>query len=142
MSDNAILAATRCMGISKYEMSGDGFRAMGRTILDEVLGFRPHFIEHQFGRAARACSRTVFLCPRSWAVKIDFTFVDAACADITGASGTPARRSRDYNAPSASRSRRNAAASVKCSAAIPSRRAASTFAGESSMNTVRSGTSA
>ena len=28
MSDNAILAAMRCMGISKEEMSGHGFRAM------------------------------------------------------------------------------------------------------------------
>ena len=38
MSDNAILAAMRRMGISKDEMSGHGFRAMARTILDEVLG--------------------------------------------------------------------------------------------------------
>jgi len=39
MSDNAILAAMRRMGIAKDEMSGHGFRAMARTILDEVLGF-------------------------------------------------------------------------------------------------------
>ena len=36
MSDNAILAAMRRMGIAKDEMSGHGFRAMARTILDEV----------------------------------------------------------------------------------------------------------
>ena len=36
MSDNAILAAMRRMGISKEEMSGHGFRAMARTILDEA----------------------------------------------------------------------------------------------------------
>ena len=30
-----------------------GFRAMARTILDEVLGFRPDFIEHQLARAVR-----------------------------------------------------------------------------------------
>ncbi|MCI0601353.1 MAG: hypothetical protein L0Y60_17925 [Beijerinckiaceae bacterium] len=39
MSDNAILAAMRRMGIGKDEMSGHGFRAVARTILDEVLGF-------------------------------------------------------------------------------------------------------
>ncbi|MBT3514272.1 MAG: integrase arm-type DNA-binding domain-containing protein, partial [Nitrospina sp.] len=37
MSDNAILAALRRMGIGKEEMTGHGFRAMARTILDEVL---------------------------------------------------------------------------------------------------------
>ena len=30
-----------------------GFRAMARTILDEVLGFRPDFIEHQLAHAVR-----------------------------------------------------------------------------------------
>lgn len=53
MSDNAILAAMRRMGIGKDEMSGHGFRAMARTILDEVLGFRPNFIEHQLAHAVR-----------------------------------------------------------------------------------------
>jgi hypothetical protein len=28
-----------------------GFRAMARTILDEVLGFRPEFIDHQLAHA-------------------------------------------------------------------------------------------
>ncbi|HEX3949419.1 MAG TPA: integrase family protein [Steroidobacteraceae bacterium] len=41
------------MGIAKDEMSGHGFRAMARTILDEVLGFRPDFIEHQLAHAVR-----------------------------------------------------------------------------------------
>ena len=41
MSDNAILAAMRNAGIAKDEMTGHGFRAMARTILDEVLHFRP-----------------------------------------------------------------------------------------------------
>ena len=51
MSDNAVLAAMRRMGIGKEEMSGHGFRAVARTILDEVLGFRPDFIEHQLAHA-------------------------------------------------------------------------------------------
>ena len=53
MSDNAILVAMRRMGISKEEMSGHGFRAMERTILDEVLGVRPDYIEHQLAHAVR-----------------------------------------------------------------------------------------
>lgn len=53
MSDNAILAAMRRMGIDKEEMTGHGFRAMARTILDEVLGFRPDIIELQLAHAVR-----------------------------------------------------------------------------------------
>ena len=69
MSDNAILAAMRRMGIGKEEMSGHGFRAMARTILDEVLGFRPDFIEHQLAHAVRdpngrAYNRTAHLAER------------------------------------------------------------------------------
>ncbi|BBP01462.1 tyrosine-type recombinase/integrase [Sulfuriferula nivalis] len=53
MSDNAILGAMRRMGIPKDEMTGHGFRAMARTILDEVLGVRPDLIEHQLAHAVR-----------------------------------------------------------------------------------------
>lgn len=53
MSDNAILAALRNMGFEKSEMSGHGFRAMARTILDEVLQVRPDLIEHQLAHAVR-----------------------------------------------------------------------------------------
>jgi integrase len=69
MSDNAILAAMRRMGIGKDEMSGHGFRAMARTILDEVLGVRPDLIEHQLAHAVRdpngrAYNRTAHLPER------------------------------------------------------------------------------
>jgi integrase len=53
MSDNAVLSALRRMGIPKDEMTGHGFRAMARTILDEVLGFRPDWIEQQLAHAVR-----------------------------------------------------------------------------------------
>ncbi len=53
ISDNAVLAALRRMGIGKEEMSGHGFRAMARTVLDEVLHVRPDFIEHQLAHAVR-----------------------------------------------------------------------------------------
>ncbi len=81
MSDNAILAAMRRMGISKDEMSGHGFRAMARTILDEVLGVRPDLIEHQLAHAVkdpngRAYNRTAHLPERhkmmqQWADYLD-----------------------------------------------------------------------
>ncbi|MBK1633921.1 integrase [Thiohalocapsa halophila] len=69
MSDNAILAAMRRMGIEKSEMTGHGFRAMARTILDEVLGFRPDYIEHQLAHTVRdpngrAYNRTAHLADR------------------------------------------------------------------------------
>lgn len=69
MSDNAILAAMRRLGIPKEEMSGHGFRAVARTILDEVLGVRPDLIEHQLAHAVRdpngrAYNRTAHLPER------------------------------------------------------------------------------
>ena len=53
MSDNAVLSAMRRMGVGKDEMSGHGFRAMARTILDEVLKFPADRIEHQLAHAVR-----------------------------------------------------------------------------------------
>ncbi|MDH4055667.1 MAG: integrase arm-type DNA-binding domain-containing protein [Gammaproteobacteria bacterium] len=53
MSDNAILAAMRSMGIGKDQMSGHGFRAMARTMLDEILGYRPELIEQQLAHQVR-----------------------------------------------------------------------------------------
>lgn len=69
MSENAVLAALRRMGYEKNEMSGHGFRAMARTILDEVLGVRPDYIEHQLAHAVRdpngrAYNRTAHLAER------------------------------------------------------------------------------
>ncbi len=81
MSENAILAAMRKLEIPKEEMSGHGFRAMARTILDEVLGVRPDFIEHQLAHAVRdpngrAYNRTAHLPERrkmmqEWADYLD-----------------------------------------------------------------------
>jgi len=69
MSDNAVLAALRRMGYEKDIMSGHGFRAMARTILDEVLQVRVDFIEHQLAHAVkdpngRAYNRTKHLAER------------------------------------------------------------------------------
>ena len=69
MSNNAVLSAFRRMEIGKDEMSGHGFRAMARTILDEELGFRPEIIEHQLAHRVRdslgrAYNRTSYLDER------------------------------------------------------------------------------
>ena len=81
MSNNAILCALRRMGISKDEMTGHGFRAMARTVLDEVLHVRPDYIEHQLAHAVRdpngrAYNRTAHLPERrkmmqDWADYLD-----------------------------------------------------------------------
>lgn len=81
MSDNAVLAAMRRLGVGKEEMTGHGFRAVARTVLDEVLGFRADFIEHQLAHAVRdpngrAYNRTAHLAERrkmmqAWADHLD-----------------------------------------------------------------------
>ncbi len=81
MSNNGILSALRRMGFEKEEMTGHGFRAMARTILDEVLECRPDFIEHQLAHAVRdpngrAYNRTAHLSERrkmmqTWADYLD-----------------------------------------------------------------------
>jgi integrase len=53
MSENGVLAALRCLGISKEEMTPHGFRATARTLLDEVLKFPAHLIEHQLAHNVR-----------------------------------------------------------------------------------------
>lgn len=81
MSENTVNAALRRMGFTKEEMTAHGFRALARTLLDEVLGFRPDFIEHQLAHAVRdpngrAYNRTAHLSERSkmmqaWADYLD-----------------------------------------------------------------------
>jgi integrase len=81
MSNNAILAALRRMGYTKEEMTPHGFRAMARTILDEVLQIRPDFIEAQLAHRVldplgRSYNRTQHLDERrkmmqTWADYLD-----------------------------------------------------------------------
>ena len=81
MSDNAVLAALRRMGFAKDEMSGHGFRAMARTILDEELQIRPDFIEHQLAHAVRdpngrAYNRTAHLAERRKMMQLWADYLD------------------------------------------------------------------
>ncbi|MGI8740193.1 MAG: tyrosine-type recombinase/integrase [Gammaproteobacteria bacterium] len=53
MSENTVNGALRRLGFAGDEMCGHGFRAMARTIMDEVLNVPPHLIEHQLAHKVR-----------------------------------------------------------------------------------------
>lgn len=95
MSDNSVNAALRRLGYdTTAEITGHGFRAMARTILDEVLGVRPDFIEHQLAHAVRdpngrAYNRTAHLEARRemmqlWADYLDKLKVGADVIPLHG----------------------------------------------------------
>ncbi len=94
MSENAVNAALRRMGIEKEEMCGHGFRAMARTILDEVLQQRYEFIEHQLAHAVRdangrAYNRTAHLEDRKAMMQLWADYLDGLKA---GAKVLPFRQ--------------------------------------------------
>lgn len=81
MSDGAIRTALQRCGISKDKMTGHGFRAMARTILDEVLKFRVDVIEHQLAHAVkdpngRAYNRTSHLEERKRMMQVWADYLD------------------------------------------------------------------
>ena len=53
LSYNGVRVALRTIGYDNDTMTPHGFRAMARTILDEVLGYRVVWIEHQLAHAVR-----------------------------------------------------------------------------------------
>ncbi|MEZ5477196.1 MAG: integrase arm-type DNA-binding domain-containing protein [Thiolinea sp.] len=66
MSENTINQAIRRLGYEQDEMTAHGFRAMARTVLEEVLNYPIHIIELQLAHAVkdpngRAYNRTVHL---------------------------------------------------------------------------------
>lgn len=81
LSDNGVRTALRALGYDNDTMTVHGFRAMARTLLDEVLGFRVDWIEHQLAHAVkdplgRAYNRTKHLPQRAammqkWADYLD-----------------------------------------------------------------------
>ena len=69
MSDNAVRTALRNMGYGNEVITPHGFRAMARTLLDEVLNERVEHIEHQLAHTVkdangRAYNRTKHLAQR------------------------------------------------------------------------------
>jgi integrase len=98
MGNTTINAAMRRMGIdTQEELTGHGFRAMARTILDEVLGYRPDLIEHQLAHAVkdplgRAYNRTSHLPARremmqAWADYLDGLKAGGQVIPIRAAAG-------------------------------------------------------
>jgi len=95
MSENALRVALRRMGYSNDEITPHGFRAMARTILDEVLQVRPDFIEHQLAHAVkdpngRAYNRTAHLAERKKMMQLWADYLDGL---KTGAMVIPLKRS-------------------------------------------------
>lgn len=81
MTNNAVNAALRRMGYTSDEMTGHGFRAMARTILDEVLQVRPDYIEQQLAHAVkdpngRAYNRTAHLAERKKMMQLWADYLD------------------------------------------------------------------
>jgi integrase len=94
MSDNTINAAFRRMGFDGETITGHGFRATARTILDEVLHQRVDFIEHQLAHAVkdpngRAYNRTAHLVERRKMMQIWADYLDGLKA---GAKVIPLKR--------------------------------------------------
>jgi integrase len=82
ISDNTLNGALRRIGLTKEEATAHGFRATARTILDEVLKFRPDYIEHQLSHSVRdalgvAYNRTTHLDERTKMMQIWADFLDS-----------------------------------------------------------------
>jgi integrase len=96
MSENTVNAALRALGYPGDVMTGHGFRAMARTILDEVLDERVDLIEHQLAHAVkdpngRAYNRTAHLPARRkmmqrWADYLDQLRAGSAEIAVNGAA--------------------------------------------------------
>ena len=111
MSDNAVLAAMRSLGISQDVMTGHGFRAVARILLDEVLHVRPDLIEHQLAHAVRdpngrAYNRTAFLLERRKMMQDWADYLDKLKAEAQGEGGgkagnheSRARRALEHGTP-------------------------------------------
>ncbi len=92
LSENGVRVALRTMGFTSEEMTAHGFRAMGRTLLDEVLNFPPELIEHQMAHAVRdplgrAYNRTKHLPQRKdmmkkWANYLDVLKIQASGGNV------------------------------------------------------------
>ena len=92
MSDGAVRVALRALGYTNEQQTAHGFRATARTILDEVLGYRVDWIEHQLAHAVkdangRAYNRTAHLKDRkammqAWADYLDTLKVAANTSNV------------------------------------------------------------
>lgn len=97
MSENTLLGALRSLGYDKTRMVPHGFRAMFRTLADEVLHERVDLIEHQLAHnvrdtLGRAYNRTQHLTERRAMMKRWASYLDVLRA---GANVVPMRRDKE-----------------------------------------------
>lgn len=81
LSDNTLNSAFRIMDFDGDTIVAHGFRATARTILDEVLGFRVDFIEHQLAHKVKdpngnAYNRTAHLPERRKMLQVWSDYLD------------------------------------------------------------------
>lgn len=89
ISENAVRVALRTLGYTNEQMTPHGFRAMARTILDEILGYRIDWIEHQLAHAVidangRAYNRTSHLEGRKQMMQCWADYLDGLRAEAQG----------------------------------------------------------
>ena len=81
LSENGVRTALRTMGYTNDQISPHGFRAMARTILDEILNFPVDWIEHQLAHSVtdangRAYNRTKHLPQRKEMMQVWADYLD------------------------------------------------------------------
>ena len=96
LSENGIRVALRTMGYTNDDMTAHGFRAMARTILDEVLNIPAEWIEHQLAHKVKdalgnAYNRTKHLPQRKemmqkWADYLDALRLQAETPNVITAN--------------------------------------------------------
>ena len=102
LSENGVRTALRTLGYDNDTMTPHGFRAMARTLLDEVLDYRVDWIEHQLAHAVRdtngrAYNRTAHLEGRrdmmqGWADYLDSLTSQAKAGNADAADAADAHK--------------------------------------------------
>jgi len=95
MSENTINGALRAMGYAQDIHTAHGFRAMARTILDEVLNQRVDLIEHQLAHRVKDANGTAYnrtahlparrLMMQAWSDYLDKLRVGGEVVQLRGA---------------------------------------------------------
>jgi integrase len=85
LSENGVRIALRTIGYDNGTVTAHGFRATARTILDEVLGYRVDWIEHQLAHKVkdpngRAYNRTTHLDGRKKMMQDWADYLDSLCS--------------------------------------------------------------
>ena len=96
MSENTVNGALRAMGYAQDVHTAHGFRAMARTILDEVLNQRVDLIEHQLAHKVKDANGTAYnrtahlparmLMMQTWADYLDKLRVGGEVIQLKGAA--------------------------------------------------------